>query len=325
MFSNSIFGIIVIFAALSFIISALVWRLARSKKRYFLNQQQSLVTNTALKVLIDNLQQHRGMLNATLSGDNSFSTKITQTQKLINSTLNELNTAIKNTALDSHLDHLNKIQQSWNKLYPTALSLSKMDSLKKHTAIVQSALFLMSNIAEENQLLKDNCYPVELVDIVWHCIPNTAEALGKTRAAGSGIAATGTCGAIDHIKVGFLIKHINDTIAIVDDGLKKLQHQSNDYHKLFTSYKVIQSDIRDLLDTLKKKILEPTSPQITAGAFFEQATGCLGKVYGFFDQSESMVKNKVDAALVKTEGTLNTSLTIMVVSFLAIVVSSFVG
>jgi len=325
MFSSSIFGIIAIFSILIFLISFLVWRLASAKKRYFLNQQKSLTTNTALKILVDNLQQHRGMLNATLSGDNSFSAKITQTQKLINSTLDELGATLRDTALDTHLDHLNKIQQSWNKLYPTVLSLSRLDSLKKHTAIVQSTLFLMTNIAEENQLLKDNCYPVELVDIVWHRIPNTAEALGKTRAAGAGIAATGTCGAIDHIKVGFLIKHINDTITIVEEGLKKLQHQSSDYNKLFTSYKAIQSDIRDLLDTLKHKILEPASPQITSAAFFEQATGCLGKVYGFFDQSESIIKNKIDTTLVETETTLKISLTFMVVSFLAIAISFFVS
>jgi len=321
----SLFEIIFVIAIITLLISFLIWRLATARRVYLVNQRESLTTNTSLKILVDNLQQHRGMLNATLSGDKSFTAKITQTQKLINSTLNELNDGLKNTSLNTHLGHLNKIQDSWAKLYPTVHSLSRLESLKKHTAIVQSILFLMTNIAEENQLLKDGCYPNELVDIIWHCIPNTAEALGKTRAAGSGIAATGVCGAIDHIKVGFLIKHINDTTEIVESGLKKLQHESSDFNKLFTTYKLIQSGIRDLMNTLQHKIVEPTSPQITAGLFFEQATACLNKVYGFFDQAESMVKQRIATALDKIEMTIKLSFSFMVVSLVSLLVISFIN
>jgi len=321
----SLFEIMIVIASITLLISFLIWRLAAARRVYLVNQRESLTANTALKILVDNLQQHRGMLNATLSGDNSFKTKITQTQKQINSTLSELNDELKNTALNTHLEHLNKIQSSWAKLYPTVYSLSRLESLKKHTAIVQSTLFLMTNIAEENQLLKDSCYPEELVDIIWHCIPNTAEALGKTRAAGSGIAATGVCGAIDHIKVGFLIKHINDTTKIVEVGLKNLQHESSDFNKLFTTYKSIQSGVHDLMDTLQHKIVEPKSPQITAGLFFEQATVCLNKVYGFFDQAESMVKQRIMESLEKTERTIKLSFYFMVVSLTSLLVISFIN
>jgi len=303
------------------ICSTLVWRVAIAKKTSLLIQQESLSVNSTLKILLNNLQQHRGMLNATLSGDDSFTEKIKQTQQLINSTLSALEKTLNQTVLSSNLVQLNSIQKSWKNLYPTVLSLSKQESLKKHTVIVQSTLFLMANIAEENNLLKNNCYPVVLVDIIWHRIPNAAEVLGKMRAAGSGIAATGTCGAIEQIKVAFLIKHINDTIAIVENGLNKLQNDSSDSHKLSSTYKLIQSDIRELVDTLKYKILEPDTPQVTAAAFFERATVCLGKVYGFFDQAETIINQKITSTIVRTESNIKISFFMMILSFSIMLIS----
>jgi hypothetical protein len=317
MFLPEIVEIIFILLALALVFSLLVWRVAVEKKRCLLVQLASLSVCTKLKKLVDNIQQHRGMLNATLSGDNSFSTKITQTQKVIDTTFNELNSSLKNTELHKHLVHLNKAQQYWKNLSPTVLSLSKGESLKKHTALIQSILFLMTNIAEENQWVKDNSFPMELIDMIWHRIPNTTEALGKIRATGSGIAATGNCSAIDHIKVGFLIKYIKGTMYIVEKKLNKLQHDSSDNNKLFNSYTLIQSDIYDLLHTLEQKILLAITPQITAGLFFEQATACLGKVYGFFDQGESMINQTITVSLTGIEWRIKKSLFIMIFSLLA--------
>jgi len=303
--------------------SILIWQIAIARKKGLLKQMESLNANSALKTLVDNLQQHRGMLNATLSGDKSFAVKITQTQKVINTTLRTLSQSLESGVLNTNLGHLNKIQQSWQNLYPNALSLSKDKSLQKHTAIIQSTLFLMTNIAEENQLVENNCFPMELVDIIWHQIPNTAEALGKTRAAGSGIAATGICGAIEQIKVGFLIKHIYDTTAIVEERLNKLQHDSSsNNNKLLSTYKLIQSDIHGLLDTLKHKLLESATPQITASLFFEQATVTLNKVYDFFDQGENMINQKIMTSIAGTESTIKLSLSLFVFSTLILVISA---
>jgi len=323
MLSTDIFEIALILMSIVLICNTLVWKIAIARKKCLLKQLESLNANTALKILVDNIQQHRGMLNATLSGDDSFAVKITQTQKVINTTLRTLNQSLESSVLNTKREHLNKIQQSWEKLYPNALSLSKEKSLQKHVAIIKSTLFLMTNIAEENQLVKNNCYPVELVDIIWHRIPNTAEALGKTRAAGSGIAATGICGAIERIKVGFLIKHIYDTTAIVEEGLNKLQHDaSSDNNKLLSTYKLIQSDIHGLLDTMKHKLLESATPQITASLFFEQATVTLNQVYDFFDQGEGMINQKIMTAIAGTESTIKRSWSIFIFSALTIVIST---
>jgi len=323
MLSPDMFEISLILMSIVSLCSILIWQIAIARKKGLLKQMESLNANSALKTLVDNLQQHRGMLNATLSGDKSFAVKITQTQKVINTTLRTLSQSLESGVLNTNLGHLNKIQQSWQNLYPNALSLSKDKSLQKHTAIIQSTLFLMTNIAEENQLVENNCFPMELVDIIWHQIPNTAEALGKTRAAGSGIAATGICGAIEQIKVGFLIKHIYDTTAIVEERLNKLQHDSSsNNNKLLSTYKLIQSDIHGLLDTLKHKLLESATPQITASLFFEQATVTLNKVYDFFDQGENMINQKIMTSIAGTESTIKLSLSLFVFSTLILVISA---
>ena len=323
MLSPDMFEISLILMSIVSLCSILIWQIAIARKKGLLKQMESLNANSALKTLVDNLQQHRGMLNATLSGDKSFAVKITQTQKVINTTLRTLSQSLESGVLNTNLGHLNKIQQSWQNLYPNALSLSKDKSLQKHTAIIQSTLFLMTNIAEENQLVENNCFPMELVDIIWHQIPNTAEALGKTRAAGSGISATGICGAIEQIKVGFLIKHIYDTTAIVEERLNKLQHDSSsNNNKLLSTYKLIQSDIHGLLDTLKHKLLESATPQITASLFFEQATVTLNKVYDFFDQGENMINQKIMTSIAGTESTIKLSLSLFVFSTLILVISA---
>jgi hypothetical protein len=90
MLSPDMFEISLILMSIVSLYSFLVWQIATAKKKGLLKQMESLNANSALKTLVDNLQQHRGMLNATLSGDKSFAVKITQTQKVINTTLRTL-------------------------------------------------------------------------------------------------------------------------------------------------------------------------------------------------------------------------------------------
>lgn len=308
------FEVLTITAIASILLIALYWRLLVYKKQCLIKQRDSLSVNSVLKQILSSIQQHRGMVNATLNGDTSFTTKIPHIQKDINQTLRKLELMLKNNYLKSNLADFQSFKQEWNELYPQALSLSKGDSLKAHTTLIQSIIYLMTNVAEENQLLENNCYPIELVDIIWHRVPNTAEALGKIRAVGSGIAATGKCNAIDLVKVEFLIKSIKETLTIVEKSLKSLSQDAN--NDLVATYQLIQHDIYELVDILKYKILEPKTPLVTGAEFFDKSSICLSKVYDFFGKGEEIISKKIAATLIKTETGINVCIAIMVISLL---------
>lgn len=288
----------------------------RKQKKILQKQLKSIRFGSGLKALLFKVQQHRGMVNALLKGDNTFKTKITVTQREIEHDLTELRKYIDANAV--HMSKLDQIKTDWLRLQQDVFSMPVEHSFTEHSRLIEIILNFIITVAEQNQLLADNCYETEYINIIWHLIPVTTEALGKARAVGSGIAASGKSQAVDRIKLGFLISKIRLAMQQVQKQLNKVSTADGELKQLFNN---IHQEMDNFISIMENQFLSADKPVIQAGDFFDQATNMLNKVYALYDKAEAMAIHRLESATAKTNSSVTFSYGSVLVSSVLVLIS----
>ncbi len=288
----------------------------RKQKKILLKQLQSIQFGSGLKALLFKVQQHRGMVNALLKGDDTFKPKITVTQNEIEHELTALRKFTDNNTV--YVSKLNLITTNWQRLQQDVFSMPVELSFTEHSRLIEMVLNFITTVAEQNQLMTDNSYETEYVNIIWHLIPVTTEALGKARAVGSGIAASGKSQAVDRIKLGFLISKIQIAMQQVQKRLNKVSDTDGELKQIFSN---IHQDMDSFISIMENQFLLADRPVIQAGEFFDQATTLLNTVYALYDKTEAMAIHRLESATAKTDSSAMFSYGSVLVSSLLVLVS----
>lgn len=284
-------------ALLGFTTAGMLHKKRRLRLLNLQGQQHSMAATCELKKLLTQIQQHRGMVNAYLNGDDSFKYKISVLQTTIE---RQFETIARLLAGDdpAHLEGYRGIQEQWRNLHKQALSLDKDDSFERHCQLIASVLNLIRDIAEYSQLHQESVCPFSFIDILWHLLPDTAEAIGQARAIGTGMAAAGTSPVTERIKLGFLVTRIRQTIHRVQQGLANIQSTAigNSNH-LRQSYSDVQSRITGLINDIESQLLASERPTVNPSVFFDNATNTLSGVFALYDQGETLANSALQLRL----------------------------
>ena len=270
--------------------------LNKQQKGLFNRQLANLSTGSRLRSLLEKIQQHRGMVNLYLKGDQSFKPKIITLQEEINQQFNRLKKEVENTA--SYLDKLNEISSGFDSLQAGSFTMSSEECIAGHEALIQSLLIFMLVVAEQNQLVRDNNFSNKYINIIWRLIPITAESLGKVRALGSGVAALGYSSALERVKLGFLVNKIRMSINLILKQINTLPDASNQACK---AYKKMHTDLFEFSDLIEKELIVATNPNIEATRFFDEATCLLAELFSLYDSAVAMAASEITTSIEKLE------------------------
>ncbi len=149
---------------------------------------------TPVRGLLQHLAEHRGMVNAVLSGDTAFTHEIAPKQATIAKDLEAVE------ALETELggefrsaEPWRRVKTGWDGLKAQALALRPEDSFERHSAILADVLGLMAYIADTSGLILDSERgSAHLVDIGVFRLPALGEQLGVLRGKATGFAARGS-------------------------------------------------------------------------------------------------------------------------------------
>ena len=141
--------------------------------------------------LLKSLQQHRGMLNASLHGDASFKDAIAGARANIERSLKELD------ELDKRLGPTLQTTDEWKQtraaieeLLARSATLSADDSFARHSSAIASLIGLLGQVGQGAKLTLDpDIDHKRLVDILVFDGPQLSEALGRARGFGVGVSA----------------------------------------------------------------------------------------------------------------------------------------
>lgn len=246
------------------------------------------INNLAKQLLLD-LQQHRGMVNAFLSGDKSFRQKIEHKQAAVKQDLAALNTPHSQRLMTEK--RWNDILGGWQLLSTQCLSLPAEESFQRHSELIRAVLYSIGDIAERSQITGELAADFILVDTLWVKLPAIAESLGQTRAVGSSVAAKGSCSSVARIKLRFLEEHVREAM---EQASSNLAHIGLDQAALVAkTWQGAQADVREFMALLEEKLINAETPAIDAGHFFNAGTKALDAVFLAFDHATTVVESSL--------------------------------
>ena len=128
---------------------------------------------------------------AYLNGDRSFEAKIMQKRKdadaaleLLNSADQELGAALSTGSMVSN------IRDQWDNIKNKSLQMQPADAIGAHSKLVSDLLALLMHLADKSEITLDpELDTYYLGDALVNKLPLLTEAMGQSRAVGSGVAA----------------------------------------------------------------------------------------------------------------------------------------
>lgn len=156
------------------------------------HEQAGIAPGQKIMLLLQKMQQHRGLSAAFLSGG-QMADQLHQAETDVNQALADVRDALP-PAAQREIEALDKIQLGWNDLLQrfTLNGLGPDDSFQRHTRLCEALLLLNEQIADIYGLDRDaGADSYYLIRAVYFDLPQFSEYLGRVRGRGTGFLALG--------------------------------------------------------------------------------------------------------------------------------------
>ncbi|MDD5241260.1 MAG: nitrate- and nitrite sensing domain-containing protein [Sulfuricella sp.] len=260
------------------------------KKCLSLRLEGIRVNRLVMRLLLD-LQQHRGMVNAFLSGDSSFKPRLEKKQAEIENDMSRLD-VLRNKGLLT-AQRWDSIRNVWQALHNEVLTLSLGDSFRRHSELIRAVLYSLGDVAERSQIVSTCSADAALVNALWSDIPSVAEGLGQARGLGAGVAAQGRCSSVARIKLRFLEEQISETMGWVSADLVNAGAAHEKIASIAQAWEVANQSIHEFLTLLDEKLINVDRPAIDAEHYFSAATRALDAAFHVFDHASDTLERAV--------------------------------
>lgn len=261
----------------SLLIIALYVANHRIRKKSYQRQLKSIKVNASLKAILVNIQKQRGLSLRFINGEQSLDKDIKLQMSNIDRDISSIEHA-HSDILDND-DRWSAIRQQWADLKQQVMTLETEKSYIKHCMLIEELIFMIGDVADRGQNEAKTIVNDDESKVIWVNIPQTLEALGKTRAIGSGVASAGSCSQANKIKLRYLSDEINKNYQQISQQLVNLSKEN-----ALQSPQQITQKVDDLLSSVSQHLILPETPDVSAESFFKQATNTMDSLSSLFDQ-----------------------------------------
>lgn len=255
------------------------------------NLEEVLETSRQLFNLVINLQQHRGMCSAWLSGDASFLPRIREKQALIDTLFPGLQRDARREG-GRHSPCFSGNEFSlfifrWHSLVETLGNKQPEQSIAEHGQLIALVLNWLAALGEARlEPLTGGGEQIGRVCNYARRLPTLAECLGQARAIGSSVAARHACSPVARVRLMFLIGRAE---ALLEQAM-----QANDGGWVTVQ---ARAAIRDLTHTVRTSMLLSDGVSVSPENYFAVATKAIDSVVAWIEQSGNQLQN-----LARTDG-----------------------
>ncbi len=257
-----LFLILPLSAALALLVLATRRRRIRRRE----NQQRGLRSLEAMRLLLDLLQQHRGVSTGYLNGGRTLLAQINQLQARITDARGRI------IAVHGRIEGDERwfaLSEHWSGLSTKFETLSTTNNLRQHNQLIQNLLYLIDDIAQETDLLLLKTADGQPLMPAWRELLIAAECVGQARAVGTGALAAGQCDTVTRIRLNYLYQKIEHTCSLAWTALPPSARQKN--------------RVEDLLNCVREELLSRSRPTIGVSTYFQTASDAVASLYEQFD------------------------------------------
>lgn len=251
------------------------WNSTQQSQITFIKGEQVGVTqiNEMMPIILQ-IQQHRGLVNGYLNGNNKAKSDIEAKQQEIAQMIEIIETNFRKKNLPESYEKWVSIHKEWNSLRGSYESLKASESFDLHSTLVEQIEELIVSIADESDLSLDseiNSY--YLMRLVVQELPALIENSAFIRGRGNGILSSQTLD--DELRIQLLLEESKSNTALVNlnKSLAKIsESQSNMNKNLVEKGEQVAHNIQSYLTLLNQEILYKKEINMNPDTFFTQGT-----------------------------------------------------
>ena len=246
----------------------------------------SIKLNLLLKSLLICIQKQRGLCGRYANGDLLLKAEIEK--HLVD------NESLINSAEYQYSQFLNAdprwrtIRIDWSLLKTNVFLLDAENVFIYHNLLIENIIFMMEDVAYKGQHQDHNTVNDDEIRAIWSNIPQTLEAIGKTRVIGSGVAYEGICTKENKMKLKYLSDEIIRNYKYVSTHLGQIT-----VDEMNGMPSQIALSIENFIIIVQDKLIMPEVPEVAAEVFFNQATQTMDGVSQLFDTLSTIKERQI--------------------------------
>ncbi len=171
--------------------------------------------------MVQYMQQHRGLSSGVLNGNEAMKDKRAAKEKEVAEAVVAVEAGLLPALRDS--SQWKSIRNDWEEIRSQGLGWTPPENIKRHSVMIDKALVLMVDIADETELTLDPAMDTYyFMDTVVSKMPAMLEPLGITRARGTGILTKKEITQQQRVDVASLIAQMTTTLREQNTNLDKV-------------------------------------------------------------------------------------------------------
>lgn len=239
-----------------------------------------------VRVLYQDIPQHRGMTNAYLNGDQGFKDKILAKRQDIAAaiqTIDAINAELGEQFETSAL--WQSIKSDWERLEAMAFSGKASTVFAEHSLLVAKIYDLFEKISNQSGLILDpDIDTTFIIDTLVYKLPLVTENLGQTRGFASGVASRRDMSIDERVKLETLTSQImtdnesaGHALAITIDTTPTLEAQ------LDPLMEAQSAALNTFMTLLHKEVTGSNLITVNASDVFDAGTNAITTTYALYD------------------------------------------
>ncbi len=239
--------------------------------------------------LVKHIQQHRGMANALLRGDDSFREKLSSLQAMIDANFIDLNKACEKDLATVGPAELEPIRTEWQAIREQVLGLSPEISFSRHSLLISRLLDMIEDASELTSLYEYGAKDKLLIQAIATDLPRLTEFLGQARGLGTGVAAQGHSSVAEQLKLKFLTDKCHN---VFENTLDPLQYSNNvSIASQESAFGKCLEKGRDFIAMVRNEFLDADEIRVDPAQYYADATQAIEESFHLFDSLLLAVRN----------------------------------
>ena len=175
-----------------------------------------------IRALLEQLPQHRGVLNGVLNGEESLKAQLPSIESKIEASIAAVDAATaKYGERIAASEGWEKFKTQWHDVQQKSATMTPKDSFDTHTRLIGDVIGLIQNVGDRSQLILDTELDSYYVaDMVLTKLNWETEYLGQLRGYGAGVAAKGKMTPEEHARLMFITTQIQGSVQDLERSVK---------------------------------------------------------------------------------------------------------
>lgn len=281
------------------------------------NDHYGIERVTEVMPLMLQVQQHRGLMNGYLNGNESAKSKIEARQAEIADTISQLNQQLEASKTPDSMKKWEEVQEAWEALRSSGGTMKPDENFQQHSLLIENIRQLMMSISDETGLSLSNDISIYyFMNMLVEELPQLIENSAVIRGLGNGTLSSGQLADDTRIELLLAEAQTYSALESLEKSLANILRETDSLdEELALKAEAAVKSTKSYLSVLDQEILGAESFTVKPEEFFDFGTATIqvaNELYGLsynelnrlLDQQRSTLQSYISFMMIMTAAVL---------------------